>query len=571
MTYSCRSLSLEEFSLIRQDLELFGTNFHERIEIKQDQNGFYYPATAPKPRSIRWFIELFYKPKNRRSEVVAAFLYDFFLQHQTRFAASVEPVFLGKFDRLLTNLNDKWVSLRKGLSERIEVFTSNILPRTSNTTEEKKQEPQREEKAIQTDSLELGVSDLTSALSSLPHQQDDFDVSLVCQDGIEVHAHSFILKRHSPSYFTTFFTPTWKANPKITATQNTPSSTVRLLLDLLYGNKPHYPEGRLHDYLRLFDLIELLNLPESLINKVKLVCTRLFADTPELIVDAFHFFETIGFRNYRLQTFLLFELSRLKLGSTVSPKKVQSLLKMLQTAPQNPFVLTALGKCNFSRIGMDEPDLSRGFTYYQDAARTQYIPAICESGRCWLMGWGTPNRAKNLELGMSLLEEAMKQNYPTSYYYLGNYLLGLHQPELLEKGTRLVEQAALLNDPCAQFVLGIRLLENGLTPERRSKGMKLIKQSASQRYPSAMSKLGDCYMTGEGVVMDYAKGVNLQQQASRLGEPIACFNLGTTYENGISAGVHRIHKDPAKALHYYTLGGLLGHEGCQKKLAELRS
>lgn len=86
MIYKASQLNSLNLDKIIRDFSHLGEEGHEHLEIRKDSYGIYYPATASKPRRIRWFLCFFFrwKPKHQRLDEVRLFLEDFIRKNSQR-------------------------------------------------------------------------------------------------------------------------------------------------------------------------------------------------------------------------------------------------------------------------------------------------------------------------------------------------------------------------------------------------------------------------------------------------------------------------------------------------------
>lgn len=104
MIYKASNLNSFQLDTVLNDLSHLGEEGHEHIEIKKDPSGFYYPATASKPRRIRWFLFFFFrwKPERQRLQTVSLFLQDFLAKNAQKENEIVSTLKKTKFSQWTT-------------------------------------------------------------------------------------------------------------------------------------------------------------------------------------------------------------------------------------------------------------------------------------------------------------------------------------------------------------------------------------------------------------------------------------------------------------------------------------
>ena len=139
---------------------------------------------------------------------------------------------------------------------------------------------------------------------------------------------------------------------------------------------------------------------------------------------------------------------------------------------------------------------------------------------------------------------------PQNYYRAGYYL----------------HKAALAGDAEAIYMLSI-IFKNGLDVEQSyDQALTLLQMAADLEYPAAQFDLGLWYEEGKHVPKDTAKAIELWQKSAGQDNSDALIALGMAYECGI-AGI--VNRNIGTAYKYYSKAKELGHPLAQKCLDEL--
>jgi len=102
------------------------------------------------------------------------------------------------------------------------------------------------------------------------------------------------------------------------------------------------------------------------------------------------------------------------------------------------------------------------------------------------------------------------------------------------------KEAANLNDPTAQFIVG-EMYEKGLgTAKNEQKALEWYKKSARNGDMFAMHRIGLIYKNGKTVTQDFEKAVEWFQRAVDAGNPVGNYLLGYMYYKGF--GVEQNYK-----------------------------
>ena len=139
---------------------------------------------------------------------------------------------------------------------------------------------------------------------------------------------------------------------------------------------------------------------------------------------------------------------------------------------------------------------------------------------------------------------------PQNYYRAGYYL----------------HKAALAGDAEAIYMLSI-IFKNGLDVEQSyDQALTLLQMAADLEYPAAQFELGQWYYEGKNLPKDIAKAIELWQKAADQDNSDALIAIGAAYQCGIDGIVKR---NIGTAYKCYNKAKELGHPLAQKYLDEL--
>jgi TPR repeat protein len=143
------------------------------------------------------------------------------------------------------------------------------------------------------------------------------------------------------------------------------------------------------------------------------------------------------------------------------------------------------------------------------------------------------NVEKSQEWYKKFVEWAVNDNnleHPAVKRGMGmNYLYGIGVKRNVEKGVKLLREAAESNDRAAQFLLAqfFRNEERNLV-----EAIKWYRKSAAQGNAYAQFSLGGMYEIGEGVATNYVEAANWYCKAAEQGMARAQRNLANCYKYG---------------------------------------
>ncbi len=174
-------------------------------------------------------------------------------------------------------------------------------------------------------------------------------------------------------------------------------------------------------------------------------------------------------------------------------------------------------------------------------------------------------------LAFNWFEKAAAQD-PGALYALSRcYLQGEGTAAHLEKGKRLLEEAAEKGYFRAQFDLGMRYYHGEKTPagsgfieQDFDKAIFWLQKAAAQGDAMALYFLGKCCEEGTGTEQDGPLAFALYSRAAELDNPWAQCALGRCYEYGLGTP-----KDIQKARQFYTLAAETGDEEALEALGRL--
>jgi len=225
----------------------------------------------------------------------------------------------------------------------------------------------------------------------------------------------------------------------------------------------------------------------------------------------------------------------------------QDYQRALDLDPDNPQVLTELGRLYVDGIGVDK-DLAKAFALLQKGARGGNDSARLYVGYALLTGTGTqadvvkarywlqeaadaghvdalvqlarshrapfadpPDPKKALELYQSAVDRgSVDALVALGYMYLGNEAGAPDRP----RATEYFRQAAERNAPAAQVAIGYL----DVSDKRYASAKEWFQRAVDAKYPAAYAGLGNLYQFGLGVVADRARAVALYTDGAKLGD-----------------------------------------------------
>lgn len=143
---------------------------------------------------------------------------------------------------------------------------------------------------------------------------------------------------------------------------------------------------------------------------------------------------------------------------------------------------------------------------------------------------GTNGAAPDDTLAFRWFLRAAKQHYKESYYDLARcFLDGKGVETDRPHGEQIMEHAAALGDPRAQYALAERYLKSWAS---REMGVALLEKAASQGYVAAALRLGDHY--GEFSSLDEEKMFTWYKTAGDMGVSEGYYRIAVYYEDNAS-------------------------------------
>lgn len=107
---------------------------------------------------------------------------------------------------------------------------------------------------------------------------------------------------------------------------------------------------------------------------------------------------------------------------------------------------------------------------------------------------------------------------------------------------RLLEQAAELGDPQAQYALGTAFLLGERVPQDATRALALFEKAAAQGQACAQCNLGAMYAQGLGVQRDYNEATRWYQLSANQGHADGQYNLAIVYAQGLGATKKNVAK-----------------------------
>ena len=146
------------------------------------------------------------------------------------------------------------------------------------------------------------------------------------------------------------------------------------------------------------------------------------------------------------------------------------------------------------------------------------------------------------------LQKAYEAKEPEAAYSVGLFYLYSGDPEAIQKGLEILEEAFELGYAKAYMAIG-DAYDAGIGVEQDGKKAyeHYLKAAEAYRYGDNYDNVGYCYEEGVGVEADYAKAVECYEKAAKSKSGMGWFDLGRMYEEGLG-----VEKDLGKAIECYT-------------------
>jgi uncharacterized protein len=177
------------------------------------------------------------------------------------------------------------------------------------------------------------------------------------------------------------------------------------------------------------------------------------------------------------------------------------------------------------------PDPEEGFRILRLAATRYWYPeAMTMMAEAYRHGLGTrpdPVEAENW------YRRAVESGSVTAVLEYGRMLVDRRDnPQAVQRGVELLQQAAESQMPYAWSTLGELHIENAFPGADPAKGVALLQRAHDAGVASATAHLGQAYLEGRGVERDPDKAIPLLTRAAEAGQPGAMMALGQGYLTG---------------------------------------
>lgn len=173
---------------------------------------------------------------------------------------------------------------------------------------------------------------------------------------------------------------------------------------------------------------------------------------------------------------------------------------------------------------------------------------------------------KDIEQAKFWYEEAVKQEYPMSFYNLGVlYLNSANNSQDEKTAFQLFLKSAILEIPQGQFETAYMLEEGVGCDQSFPESAFWYEESAKRGNLEAFNNLGVLFRDGLGVDKSYEKAVHLFKRSADAGNSSAMYNLGFCFDNGFG-----VEKNSDMALEYLRKASLQGNEKANQMLEKLR-
>jgi len=210
----------------------------------------------------------------------------------------------------------------------------------------------------------------------------------------------------------------------------------------------------------------------------------------------------------------------------------------------HPYAQYALGV-----NAIEKEDWSKAVFYLERAANQQYALAAFTLGLYY--------HEKEAKLPLKAFEwfmVAAKQKHTEAEYYVGLYYQnGKGVAQDIDQAIIWYEKAALKKDKNALYHLAMILIKQEFTDYKLV--AKLLEQAAELDHPHAQYNLAVMYQKGDGVEQNMSKAFYYYEKAANSNLPIAQYNLGMIYFEGAI-----VEKDEAKAKEYWEKAAAQGLE-----------
>lgn len=215
------------------------------------------------------------------------------------------------------------------------------------------------------------------------------------------------------------------------------------------------------------------------------------------------------------------------------PQDRNEAIRWLERAAQlqHPEYLANFGEDVLKGTNGFDADPAEGFQILRMAATRYWYPeAMAMIAEAYRDGLGTrpdPVAAENW------FRRAVDADSLTAKLEYGRMLVERNDdPQAMQRGVQLLEEAASSETPYAWAALGELHVEGSLPGADPAKGVAYLERAHQAGIASATADLGRAYLEGRGVEKNPEKAVPLLQHAAEAGQPGAMMALGQAYLSG---------------------------------------
>ncbi|MEN8118097.1 MAG: T9SS type A sorting domain-containing protein [Bacteroidota bacterium] len=178
---------------------------------------------------------------------------------------------------------------------------------------------------------------------------------------------------------------------------------------------------------------------------------------------------------------------------------------------------------------------------------------------------GAKGYEKDYELAFSLFEQAALENEPIAQFFLGKmFEQGLGVEKNLQKAIKYFQISADNDNNASLLELG-KVYKNGNGVKQNFKNaVRYFKKSSDKNSSKGQYAMGYMYFKGLGTDQDYNKAFHLFSKGEKDDFAPSLFMLGICYENG-----YYVETDFDKAVKYYELAANQDYKQAKVRLEEL--
>lgn len=452
----------QRFGEIFQDLQTYGEEGHERIVIKQDAEGNYYPATASEPRTLTWLKSFLSQPETEQAHAVGTFFLEFCKANEQRIAQTISRcqascnILSECTPEQNQNDADQFVERITHPSPQsdtaTEIIARNALAEADKERNRLVKQGQEQEEAL----INEGVAEKLRALTILqtnvqpiapglrnqvPSEEDT--IYLTCADPsrqgtlVKIAAHRSVLdavlppphlNRSASEIYSLSFDEEERfedysfneTNNELNLNESYSRTAVNIMLDFMYGIPRTYTAKNISDLLGALDLLKKLGAADHLTESCKATCLNLCRECPSLFLECLVSDTCQKYPDVFRMFFEAFmdDIDAVKMESTEPSKKVFfETVSRISKDTRNPLFQTLEGYCYERGFGVKK-DPEQAAALYQKAANRKCPEAENLLADSYKDSFGVL-KDKDIDKAFKLCKSAADKGYARAQYNVG--------------------------------------------------------------------------------------------------------------------------------------------------------